>query len=92
VAPRPANEGHRLPYAVRGFVLAGAFTVIEDTNATTHRPGEVFMVAAGRVHSEEVGPKYWWGANIDNLRRCRLSGILPGGKIQQSMSLSGTKE
>jgi quercetin dioxygenase-like cupin family protein len=61
VAPRPANEGHGHPYAVRGLVLAGAFTVVQDTKSTTYRPGEVFMVAAGRVHSEEVGPE---GAQI----------------------------
>jgi quercetin dioxygenase-like cupin family protein len=61
VTPRPANEGHGHPYAVRGLVLAGAFTVIEESKSTTYRPGEVFTVAAGRVHSEEVGKE---GAQI----------------------------
>lgn len=61
VAPRPANDGHGHPFAVRGLVLAGAFTVIQDSKSTTYRPGEVFMVAAGHVHSEEVGPE---GAQI----------------------------
>ena len=61
VTPRPANEGHGHPFAVRGLVLAGAFTVIQDSKATTYRPGEVFKVAAGHVHSEEVGPE---GAQI----------------------------
>lgn len=55
VAPRPANEGHGHPYAVRGLVLTGAFTVIQDSTSTTYLPGQVFMVAAGLVHSEEVG-------------------------------------
>jgi len=54
LAPRPANEGHGHPYAVRGLVLAGAFTVIQDTKSTTYRPGEAFAVAAGIAHSEEV--------------------------------------
>jgi quercetin dioxygenase-like cupin family protein len=55
LAPRPANDGHGHHYAVRGLVLAGAFTVIEGSKPTTHRPGQVFAVAAGCVHSEEVG-------------------------------------
>jgi hypothetical protein len=55
VGLRLANEGHGHPYAVRGIVLAGAFTVIQDNKSMTYRPGEVFMVAAGKVHSEEVG-------------------------------------
>ena len=58
VGPSPLQL---LSYAVRGLVLAGAFTVVQDTKSTTYRPGEVFMVAAGRVHSEEVGPE---GAQI----------------------------
>jgi quercetin dioxygenase-like cupin family protein len=61
VAPRPANDGHGHPYAVRGLVLAGTFTVIQDGKSTTHRPGEIFAVAAGCVHSEEIGAE---GARI----------------------------
>ncbi|MFM9845992.1 MAG: hypothetical protein ACKVP3_02390 [Hyphomicrobiaceae bacterium] len=61
VAPRPANDGHGHAFAIRGLVLAGAFTVIQGSKPTTYRPGEVFMVAAGHVHSEEVGPE---GAQI----------------------------
>ena len=52
---RPANEGHGHPFAVRGLVLAGAFTVIQDGKSTTYLPGQVFTVAAGDAHSEEVG-------------------------------------
>jgi quercetin dioxygenase-like cupin family protein len=61
VAPKPANERHGHPYAVRGLVLAGTFTVILDDNPTTYHPGEVFAVPAGRAHSEEVGKE---GAQI----------------------------
>lgn len=61
VAPKPANEGHGHPFAVRGLVLSGAFTVIQDGTSTTYRTGEVFMVAPGREHSEEVGTE---GAQI----------------------------
>jgi quercetin dioxygenase-like cupin family protein len=55
LAARPANDGHGHHYAVRGLVLAGAFTVIQDSTPRTYRPGEVFTVAAGCAHSEEVG-------------------------------------
>jgi quercetin dioxygenase-like cupin family protein len=61
VAPKPANDSHGHGFAVRGLVLAGAFTVIQDGISTTYRPGEVFMVAPGREHSEEVGAE---GAQI----------------------------
>jgi len=61
LAERPTNDGHGHPYAVRGLVLAGAFTVIENNTPTTYRPGEVFAVAAGCVHSERVGAE---GAQI----------------------------
>jgi quercetin dioxygenase-like cupin family protein len=53
--PRPANEGHGHPFAVRGLVLAGAFTVVQGGQSTTYLPGQVFTVAAGDAHSEEVG-------------------------------------
>jgi quercetin dioxygenase-like cupin family protein len=61
LAPRPANEGHGHPYAVRGLVLAGVFTVIRDGKPTAYRPGQTFAVAAGIAHSEEVGTE---GAQI----------------------------
>ena len=61
VTPRPANEAHGHPFAVKGLVLSGAFTVIQDGKSTTYRPGEVFTVAAGHAHSEEVGTE---GAQI----------------------------
>lgn len=55
LSPRPANEGHGHDYAVRGLVLAGTFTVIENNTPRMYRPGEVFEVAAGCPHSEEIG-------------------------------------
>ena len=56
VMPRPANEEHGHDYDVRCLVLAGAFTVIQNNKSATYRPGDVFTVAAGLAHSEEVGP------------------------------------
>ena len=56
-APRPANDAHGHDFAVRGLVLAGAFTVVRDKAPVTYRAGEVFDVAAGVPHSEEIGPE-----------------------------------
>lgn len=55
LAPRPANTEHGHDYAVRGLVLQGLFIVAQNGQATTYRPGEVFAVAAGCEHSEEIG-------------------------------------
>ena len=54
IAPRPANDAHGHPYKVKGLVLSGAFTVIQNSKPTTYRPGEVFEVDAGCAHSEVV--------------------------------------
>ena len=53
--PRPANDHHGHPFAVRGLVLAGTFTVSQNNSSTTYRVGEIFSVAADHEHSEEVG-------------------------------------
>jgi len=55
--PRPANDEHGHPFAVRGLVLSGAFTVTQRNVRTTYRAGDVFSVAADLDHSEEVGPE-----------------------------------
>ena len=54
--PRPANEEHGHPYAVRGLVLSGAFTVTQQNVSKTYRSGEIFSVAADQDHSEQIGP------------------------------------
>lgn len=54
-AARPANEAHGHDFAVRGLVLEGAFTVIQGNQSVTYHPGEVFAVAGGVAHSEEIG-------------------------------------
>ncbi|MEA2888114.1 MAG: hypothetical protein QOD11_2474 [Bradyrhizobium sp.] len=54
--PRPGKGGHGHPFAIRGLVLAGAFTVIQDDQRVTYGPGEIFAVAEGHAHDEEVGP------------------------------------
>jgi quercetin dioxygenase-like cupin family protein len=55
-APSPANGEHGHHFSVRGLVLDGTFTVIRRRTAVTYRAGEVFAVAEGCLHSEEIGP------------------------------------
>lgn len=54
--PRPANGMHSHHFAVRGVVLDGAFIVTQEGAPVTYRPGDVFAVAEGHPHCEEVGP------------------------------------
>ena len=51
---RPAKGQHGHPYAIRGLVLDGSFTVTQDDQSTTYLPGQVFSVAAGHSHDESV--------------------------------------
>ena len=53
--PGPANDHHGHPFAVRGLVLAGAFTVSQNNSSKTYCAGDIFSVAADHEHSEEVG-------------------------------------
>jgi quercetin dioxygenase-like cupin family protein len=55
--PRPRNDEHGHPYAVRGLVLSGAFTVTQRDVTKTYCAGEIFAVAAGQDHAEEIGPE-----------------------------------
>lgn len=55
--PRPANVEHGHHFDVRGLILDGAFTVTLEGVPRTYRAGEIFEVAAGRMHFEEVGPE-----------------------------------
>jgi quercetin dioxygenase-like cupin family protein len=55
--PRPANTAHGHPFAVRGLILAGTFTVTQGSTTKTYRAGEIFSVAADQDHSEEIGPE-----------------------------------
>ena len=59
--PRPAKGQHGHPFAIRGLVLNGSFTVMQDDQSTTYRPGQVFSVATEHQHDESVGPE---GASV----------------------------
>jgi quercetin dioxygenase-like cupin family protein len=55
LAARPPNTEHGHDYAVRGLVLEGTFIVSQNGQATTYRQGDIFSVAAGCEHTEEIG-------------------------------------
>lgn len=55
--PHPANGEHGHHFSVRGLVLEGAFTVIQDQKPVTYRTGENFAVPEGCLHAEEIGPE-----------------------------------
>lgn len=47
---------HSHDFAVRGMILQGRFTVTTDEGSQTFEEGQVFALAAGRLHSEVAGP------------------------------------
>ena len=53
--PRPANGEHGHHYDVRGLVLDGVFTVIQNHQPVHYSRGEIFFVANGDLHCEEIG-------------------------------------
>ena len=58
---RPANGEHGHQYAVKGLVLGGVFTVVQNNVAVAFHRGQIFSVPAGDLHYEEIGPE---GAEI----------------------------
>ena len=61
IEQRPVNDEHKHDYGIRGIVLDGTFIVTQDKRPTKYRAGEVFTVAQGQPHTEEIGPQ---GARI----------------------------
>ena len=54
---RPAKGQHGHPFAIRGLILGGTFIVTQDGERTVYGPGQVFDVADGHPHDEEIGPE-----------------------------------
>jgi quercetin dioxygenase-like cupin family protein len=46
------NPEHSHPFDVRAMVLKGTLTLHRDGGAHTYRPGEIFAMPRGCVHSE----------------------------------------
>ena len=53
--PTSDNGQHTHPFEVRALVTEGRITLRWDDRAETYGPGEIFRMAAGHPHSEEVG-------------------------------------
>lgn len=47
---------HSHPWDVRALVTNGQITLTINTLPTTYRAGDIFTMAAGCVHHEQVGP------------------------------------
>lgn len=53
--PAQMNAQHSHPFAVRALVLEGEITLTVDGKAQVYRGGDVFTMAAGCEHAEQVG-------------------------------------
>lgn len=50
------NAAHDHPFDVRALVLGGEITLTVEGSARAYREGEVFTMAAGCRHVEDIGP------------------------------------
>lgn len=48
---------HTHPFDVRALITEGEMRLTVDGVETAYRPGEIFVMPAGRVHAEAVGPE-----------------------------------
>ena len=53
--PKPSNAEHAHDHDIRGLVLAGIFMIWMDNRPVSYHSGEVFAVASGIKHAEQVG-------------------------------------
>ncbi|MDD9876369.1 MAG: hypothetical protein OXR84_02890 [Magnetovibrio sp.] len=51
----PGKDLHTHDISVFAFVVDGAFTVVTEAGAETHRAGETRKVPAGTLHTERTG-------------------------------------
>lgn len=51
------NAEHSHPYDVKAMVIDGAITLAWEGTTQTFRPGEVFTMARGCLHTETFGPE-----------------------------------
>lgn len=54
--PNTVNPDHTHDFDARVMVLEGAITIGRSSGSHTYGPGEWCEVAAGELHSEQVGP------------------------------------
>jgi quercetin dioxygenase-like cupin family protein len=55
--PNKRVENHCHDFDAKALVLGGEITITRDNKAETFRAGQCFMVPAGCMHSEHVGPE-----------------------------------
>ncbi len=56
MAPNTVVDEHTHPWDVRAIVTVGEISLTVDGVERTYGVGDVFTMAAGRVHQERVGP------------------------------------
>ncbi len=49
------NDMHTHEFSAFALVVSGAFTLVTEDGAATHRPGESCKLAAGTLHCEQTG-------------------------------------
>ena len=54
--PGMMTPEHSHAFDIRALVLDGAITLTCEGESRTYNAGEVFVMAAGRLHAETVGP------------------------------------
>lgn len=57
VAPGTHNDGHEHPFDVKALVLDGEIALTVADRSRTYRAGDVFTMAAGCRHVEDIGAK-----------------------------------
>jgi quercetin dioxygenase-like cupin family protein len=55
IAPSTVVHDHSHPFNVQAIVTAGDITLTVQGEARTYRLGDVFTMAAGCVHHEQIG-------------------------------------
>ncbi len=53
--PNSVNDMHTHDFSAFVLVTGGAFTLVTEDGSVTHLPGETCQLAAGTLHSEQMG-------------------------------------
>ncbi len=55
--PNEVHQEHAHGFDAKLLILEGAMTIVCDGTSHTYRPGESFIMPAGRPHEEHIGPE-----------------------------------
>ena len=53
--PNSVNDMHSHDFSAFVLVVSGEFTLVTEDGSVTHQPGETCKLAAGTLHSEQIG-------------------------------------